>query len=151
MSEEIQIITAVTALAAVILGPLVSIYVVRVQVRASVVSANRQVWINTLRDTIAEYLAKQAMARNLNHLEHADNQSLSRIEEMLRLNTKIELLANPNEDDHAKLIQLICDLTNTTNRTNAVSDSEIDASREKIISISQSILKREWTCVKKFK
>jgi hypothetical protein len=61
-------LAAATALAAVVIGPLVTIYatnkqnettlrVARDQISASTVSASRQKWIDSLRDTIAEFLA----------------------------------------------------------------------------------------------
>ena len=56
MDATITIISALTALAAVILAPLVSIYVVRKEVNAQVISTNRQVWINRLRDELAHFI-----------------------------------------------------------------------------------------------
>ena len=41
---------ALTALVAVIISPIISIYVVRKQFRASVISPNRQNWINEFRN-----------------------------------------------------------------------------------------------------
>jgi len=43
-----QIITTSTALVAVIVGPFVTMRVARRQIKASVVSANQQAWINAL-------------------------------------------------------------------------------------------------------
>lgn len=40
-----------------IIGPMVALYVMRRQIRATVVSTNRQKWIDSLRDTIAELMA----------------------------------------------------------------------------------------------
>jgi len=112
MSEIIQLITAVTAFVAVIVSPILTIYVARKQIRASVVSTNRQAWINTVRGTLADYLAKQAMVRNLNKNCYADDESLPRIEETVRLTSRIELLMNPKEPDHSKLVELVCEMTN---------------------------------------
>lgn len=49
-----QLATAVMALSAVVLGPLISIYVARRQFAAPVLSADRQQLINTLRDRVAD-------------------------------------------------------------------------------------------------
>ena len=43
-----------TALAAVIVAPVVSFFTTRRQIRANVVSVNRQAWIDKLRDELAE-------------------------------------------------------------------------------------------------
>src|SRR3954468_2624886 len=45
---------AVTALAAVIISPVITYFISRKQIRATLVSANRQAWINALRDELAE-------------------------------------------------------------------------------------------------
>ena len=149
MNDLVAILAAATALAAVIIGPIVSLRIARRHIRASVVSANRQAWINMLRDSIADYLAKQAMARDLNVLEHADDSSLPRIEELIRLNTRLELLINPKEADHAELVDLICQMTSTVNQQNeANKDFDVDAARKRIIDLWQTILKREWERVK---
>lgn len=150
MSDWMQLITAITALVAVVVGPLVSIYVARREIRASVVSSNRQVWINNLRDTIAEFLAKHAVARNNNFLSHADESSLPRIQEIVWLNTRIELMINPNEADHARLAALISEMTNTIGRSAAESKgANVNEQRAQVILLSQTILKREWERVKR--
>ena len=56
-TETIAVISAVTALLAVLLSPLVSLWSAQRQSRVTVLSANRQAWINTLRDLIAEYIS----------------------------------------------------------------------------------------------
>ncbi|MCC7407828.1 MAG: hypothetical protein IT442_07130 [Phycisphaeraceae bacterium] len=147
-SEWTQVITAATALVAVVVGPAVSIYVARRQIRAAVVSANRQVWINSLRDAISDYLAKHAIAWNLNRLLYADKSSVPRIEEIVRLNTRIALLVNPGEPDHARLAKMFDEMTNVINRTKT-GIFDIDWYREQILALSQSIIKREWNRVKR--
>jgi hypothetical protein len=41
------------ALVAVIVGPLIQLRIAKRQIRSATVSANRQAWINTLRDNLA--------------------------------------------------------------------------------------------------
>ena len=53
MSFEPAVVSAITALVAIIIGPLVSICIAKNQINASVISTNRQVWINRLRDELA--------------------------------------------------------------------------------------------------
>ena len=60
MDEYIPIISVVIALFAVIIGPFVTLYIARRQIKANVLSPNRQQWINTLRDEISNYLAIMA-------------------------------------------------------------------------------------------
>jgi hypothetical protein len=53
----ISAISAATALVASILGPIVTLKVSRRQFSANVLSANRQKWIETLRDRVAELIS----------------------------------------------------------------------------------------------
>ena len=116
MSEITQLVTASAAVLAVVVGPYITYRIAGHQIRASivsgtrqikasVVSANRQVWINNLRDSIADFLAKATIAWSLNRSEHADDKSLPRLEEIIRLGIKIELLLNPIEPDHDASLQ----------------------------------------------
>jgi len=53
----IAFVTACTALISAIVGPAVSYVVARRRIRASVISNNRERWIDALRDSVAEYVA----------------------------------------------------------------------------------------------
>jgi len=50
----ISLISASTALVASVIGPFVTLTVAKRQFNATVLSANRQKWIETLRDSLAE-------------------------------------------------------------------------------------------------
>jgi hypothetical protein len=146
MTETTQLITTVTALIAVTVGPIVTICVSRRQIRASVVSSNRQQWINNLRDTIADFLAKIIMVRTLNARSHPDISTLPRLEEAMRLGNKIELLLNPKDADHAELAGLIGQLADPSTETDR--DLDINGLNRRVVQVSQAILKREWDRVK---
>ena len=83
-----QWLTAVTALVAVIVGPLISLfiakqqnatnrYALRKQIEASTVSANRQTWINTLRDSIAEVQSLVTTVRLRNRRVRVSSQCIT--------------------------------------------------------------------------
>lgn len=152
MSFEPAVVSAVTALVAVIVGPLVSIFVAKNQINASVVSANRQTWINRLRDELA------TLVGIVHHLPSAHaNGSVSAdaaITEYGRFVEKfqvIKLLINPKETDHQELIRLIESADKkiiesiNNNQANA---SEFEAAGQRIVVQSQIVLKREWERVK---
>jgi hypothetical protein len=157
----LQLLTAVTAIVAVIIGPLLTRRQIRSseeiahrQVIATVVSTNRQDWINKLRDSLADFLSKEMMARTYNRLHHADDESSNRIQEVLRLNFKVNLLINPKEPDHASLVESIDKLTNTIDGSgrppNEIEeiDKHMKRLRDETVALSQVILKREWERVK---
>jgi hypothetical protein len=155
MNDIATNITAVTALVAVILGPIVSVYIVRRQIRASVISTNRQAWIDDLRGAIAEYLkAKEiivliAMGTGLYDKTAAQRET----ENMIMLIYRIQLLINPNEHDHAKLATLLLgqlgEVAKSCQPGSGKKDIDIGQSNAEIILLAQSILKREWERVKR--
>jgi len=151
MNEAVQVITVITALVAVIVGPAVSLYIAKRQIRASVVSSSRQKWIDELRESIAGFMSEVNLASSIKHAGGTDERGLQAINRLLLLNHKIDLLINPNEIDHARLAELISEATNVmANGKGSVDDSTDawDKRNSEITSLSQAILKREWVRVK---
>ena len=62
----LSLITAGTALVASIMSPLVTLSVARRQFRASVISTNRQKWIETFRDRVSELVSLMSTAQLIN-------------------------------------------------------------------------------------
>jgi len=58
----ISLVSAATALVASVVGPLVTLAVARRQFNATVISANRQKWIEALRDLLS-HLAQSILKR----------------------------------------------------------------------------------------
>ncbi|MGO1298224.1 MAG: hypothetical protein ACTMIA_13105 [Vibrio sp.] len=152
MSFEPAVVSAITALVAVIVGPLVSIFVAKNQINASVVSANRQTWINRLRDELA------ALVGIVHHLPNAHangsvttNDAIAEYGRFAEKFQVIKLLINPKEADHQELIRLIGSadkkLIESINKKQA-SSAEFEAAGQRIVDQSQIVLKREWERVK---
>jgi hypothetical protein len=113
MTPEItaSVIAAFTALVAVIIGPFITLRASKNQLLGSM----RQAWINSLRDTIAEFCAKAYVGHgNIGALLTQDDAlrhsaRLARMQHMQttrELLTKIRLLLNPNEPDHKQLYRM---------------------------------------------
>lgn len=145
-----EAISAVTALAAVVLSPLVSLYVVRKEVNAQVRAGNRQVWINELRSKIAAYLTEvsvndtlhRPMAEGLN-LAH---QQVRRIHQLLN---EIVLYLNPTEADHKQLVELLRAAAHDVLAKMKGEPVDPMRHRTEIVKNTQAILKREWERVKR--
>jgi Zn-dependent protease with chaperone function len=146
-------ISALTALVAVFVGPFISLFIARREIRSSVVSANRQVWINSLREKIAEFVkivnaikvAKKTKAEDDNWLIDETNRAI-----FLELN--IELMLNPEEDDHnALLADLVYVLVELAGSDSEESLANLQDGSERILKKTKPILKREWKRVKKGK
>ena len=149
-ASTIAIISAVTALCAVVLGPLVSLWSANRQSRVAVLSTNRQAWINALREALAEFAA---LAHTISKVED-QSLRLSKAERIFVLNAKILLMLNPKESDHQQLISILNSVASATAQTMAsptdkVASQKVTTESNKIVPLAQSVLKREWERVKK--
>jgi hypothetical protein len=120
----LPILSLIIAAFAVIVGPFVSYKVAKNQQNNSLKLANkqviapmRQVWINNLREETSAFLSlslwfyvSEMHDHNVNNEAsdeevERDNQRLKADRRLSFLQTKIELMLNPTEDDHTALIR----------------------------------------------
>ena len=113
--------------------------------REAIVSNNRQKWINTLRDDISKFLA--STTKLVSDKSESNNGGLKRenVDALWLEFYKIQLLLNPNEEDHNNLISYLRDVIAAINDTDSFTNKRSD-----VIETSQIILKREWERVKRF-
>jgi hypothetical protein len=153
MAETIAIISAVTALCAVLLGPLVSMWTVQRQSRVAVLSTNRQAWINALRDLISEYISISGLIHAGDWSNRTEIEFDQKMERLALLSSKIRLMLNPKEDDHQRLSKLLGDLLLTMGGRATAGDKRDAQTARKLVNelvpLSQSVLKREWERVKR--
>jgi hypothetical protein len=154
----ISLISAGTALVASIVGPIVTLAVARRQFNATVLSANRQKWIESLRDMLAELLSllvaalvvkskwKDRWDKGRGALT-ADPALLLKLERIVLTQSKIRLLVNPADADHRRLCEAIDAAFKRLQSEDAL-DSETETDIETITGLAQAILKREWQRVK---
>jgi hypothetical protein len=102
---EPALTSAITALVAVIVSPIVSIYVAKRQIRAAVVSANRQKWVDQLRNRIAELIAALRFLnlRRDGSVTLTQDEWIERFQHVLQLSSMVVVLLNPQEEDHKAL------------------------------------------------
>ena len=155
----ISVISACTALVASIVGPIVSLTVAKRQINASVLSANRQKWIETLRDMLAELTALlvAALVVKSRGKEKWDKGRaalntepglLDKLERIVLVQSKVRLLLNPTEPDHQRLTQAI-DMAFKRLQSEQSLEAETEQDIDTITALAQSILKREWQRVKR--
>ena len=137
------IIAAISAIMGVGIGSFVSYRIAKQQFKATVLSGNRQQWINTLRDCLAEFQSNVSLLG----LEEHDSGKLMRRASLQRF--KITLFINPKEDDHKELLSLVGRLMRisfTGAQEEGVKPAQLQYA---LSSVAQSILKREWERVKR--
>lgn len=154
----ISLVSAATALVASIVGPIVTLAVARRQFNATVVSANRQKWIESLRDMLAELISLLVTALVIKSewqdkwdrgraAFKADPRLMDKLERIVFTQSKITLLINPTESDHTKLIRCI-DAALKRLQSEEATDEQTGADIAAITELAQSILRREWQRVK---
>src|ERR1700693_605550 len=107
----ITLVTATTALVSAVTGPAVSYVVARRQIRASVISSNRERWTEALRDSVAEYVAlllsasmvKQNIGQDPVKAVIEDHALLEIVQRIILVKNKIMLMTNPGERRYAEL------------------------------------------------
>ncbi|MEN9906958.1 MAG: hypothetical protein RLZZ540_99 [Bacteroidota bacterium] len=114
-------------------------------INKTVLSENRQQWINNLRETVSEYIALHSLLEKetsdpITDIEHMKNLSL--------LQTKVILMLNPNEEDSLNLTVEMSKISKPKSQRPEINSSEVKA---KILVLTQKILKTEWERVKKIK
>lgn len=146
MQELTQLITAAAALAAVTVAPILTSMFNRRELRAEATARSRQVWIDTLRDELSQYLGELALLVNESNNSDSETDGVFVTKETRRnlsqLQAKIGLLLNHTEDDHRQLYSEV---------RSAFSSAELlgealfhSADLEQIVATAAPILKREW-------
>ena len=158
IGSVVSLVSASTALVASIIGPIVTLTIARRQYNATVISASRQKWIETLRDTLAELIAllrgalvvkskwKDKWDRGRGPLD-ADPAMLEKFEHIVLAQSKIDLLINPTDADHHLLHETI---ETAISRLGAEASLEAETQKDiqTIARLGQAILRREWQRVK---
>ena len=139
------------------IGVLVAIYVNRQQMKALTISANRQVWINNLRDEISSLISNLEVVSFSGLPQKTFTKDDVKIATLniLKHEAKIKLLLNPKEEDHARLVRVMHEalaVASAHKELYEMGDAESGKLIEnvgRIVGVSQEILKREWERVKK--
>ncbi|TVT50991.1 MAG: hypothetical protein FHP94_01395 [Denitromonas halophila] len=146
LKEATPFLTVVVALVAVFLGPTLAARAARRQI----VAPMRQIWINTVRDSVAELLSTVYSITIGNDsgsilYEGVEDNELHR--KLLYLEQKLVLMLNPNEELHQTLIESVDQLGRIAYSGPDDAD-DVGALMGDIRRTTQNILKAEWVRVK---
>lgn len=143
------IIAAATALVAVVVGPIITFKASK----KSMLGPMRQAWINSLRDTVADFITSIYVSQiqisgsvtgNDDIRNTIEVNKRNQLEVSYRLKEKICLLINPKEVDHRELIRLVENALNAS-----IEGRETESILFEVRKHAQIILKTEWDVVKK--
>lgn len=119
--------------------------------RASVISANRQKWIDGVREDLAEFIAADFVLLDDVEIdegvmsEAAKIRHHDRVEDAKRtrrlMQRRIQLRLNPDKESHKALYKAVTDLMPATGKDHRLA-------RVRLVKIAQAFLRQEWLRVK---
>jgi hypothetical protein len=145
-------ISALVALTATAITPFVSIAIAKKQIRANVVSTNRQAWINALRDDLAELfelaIAHFYLREGTLTGEEGFKYGYEQRTRLRRLQNRIRMRLNPDESLSKELLVLIENVRSLSVAKNTDEADAFEQALEDAIVKAQQILRTEWKRVK---
>jgi hypothetical protein len=137
---------------AVVVGPLISLYIAKNQSNTSLqlskqqlLGPMRQAWINELRELVVEITSNCLHYWQTGTYQDLENDEYKRI---TYISHKIRLMVNPNETDHIELLNKIESMTNAAGAASGKEDQVFFDAYISVIQTAQLVLKREWAVVK---
>lgn len=154
----ISLVSALTALIASIVGPMVTLYATRTQVRANVRSVNRQRWIDDFRNAVANLCSEIALVaqerskvlRGGQFVIGTNERVLQTYGKLIFTTNKIRLLVNPADESHDELMQVLDSLFE--HLRNSPDDKLQMVGQEiagRIVAMSVAIIRREWRLIQR--
>lgn len=152
----VSFVAACSALVSAAAGPLSSVMVARSQARVSLISGNRERWIEALRDSIADYVAIALGAAVLQEARQEapvaavrdDPELWHVVEGVTRARTRVLLMLNPVEAGHLELSAAI-DRSYRILAHGAARLEMIAPVLDALTSAGRAVLKAEWSRVKR--
>lgn len=168
ISAWLPVLSLVIAALAVFFGPLISLRIAKRQIEASLAVAKQQIetnlavtvrqtiapmrqkWIENLRDRVAEYDSVAAWFYRKTYMPSSGDDFASKDDQTIRmilLRQQIELMLNPNENDHNVLIDCLERIRMAA--WNKDEHEKIIPAMNDLNACCKKILKQEWNRVKK--
>jgi hypothetical protein len=153
----ITMLTATSALIASVAAPIFSATVARWQIRATVISNNRELWIVALRDALSEYIAVATSAAAIEHalsddietIVHANRDFRRTVERMLLVKSKILLMTNSSGSGDGALRDSVEALYVFLVSKQAFTLGEWQQRIDAITNLGHVVLRAEWARVKR--
>jgi hypothetical protein len=138
------IISAMTALVAVFVGPVMT---ARIQRRGRL-SGMRETWINDLRKTLSSVVSHAEACAAMLVQSREINEDFKRTYDFLvQLEGKAKMMLNPKESDHRRLQEKLEQIVALVNDQTIQSAAKMDKTRTlttEMIPIAQAVFKEAW-------
>jgi len=148
MEYASELISIAGTLLGAIVGGVMAYWVNKKRFQATVVAESREKWISDLRDTIAEFLTLTGELGARNELGFMNSDMVPQMSRATFLKTKIELMINPEEEQHRRIIDLTEEILEASQDSSGNQLEEMARPYKELSSLSQETLKKEWESVK---
>ncbi len=148
--EIVSLVSLLVALVAVIVGPITTVWMVRRQIVIPI----RQSWIEELRSKLSTFisLSDTLAYENRSGVKRSADDFVAFAERLGSVFYQIVLRLNPNEEEHSHLAENLELLRGQAfNSKSDAAFTEYRATRERLVTLSREILKREWEKVKELR
>jgi peptidoglycan hydrolase CwlO-like protein len=142
---EIDIKTIATIFSSILIPIIIGFitYIIaKKQITNTGITQFRQQWINSLRDTLSNFIS---LAEYTN-VQQDQEKIKEAFKEITAAEFKIELLLNPLEEDHKKLTEKMREIRDLIYYPQ--DNDTLDFHIAELLDISKKVLKREWNVVK---
>lgn len=151
----ITFVTAASALVSAVVGPLVTIVVSTRQIRASLISGNRERWLEAMRDAIAEFAAlafsaavlQQALAKGVLVAVRENPAVAGDIEHVMLARNRVLLMLNPLKPAHEALARQLEEAILLLVQGCATLEA-MSAWTQSVTTCGRAVLQLEWARVK---
>lgn len=153
----IAYVTACTAVIAAVAGPTVSLLVARQQMRATLISTNRERWAEALRDLLAEYVSlvlsgsirRQVLEQDLPVALSENSALMPTAERVALVKSKILLMIDPGDAKQRELCRAVEDAYHALVSKDRPELTRMRDEAEAITRAGRAVLKVEWHRVKR--
>ena len=160
INDFLPFMSLIIAALAVVVGPFIAWKVAKIQSDNSLKVANkqiiapmRQVWINQLRDKLAEFfsIAQPLFIGGSDRQFPVGDKKDHLEQDLIRVLREIELMLNPNEEDHEEFRKVISQFAEAIfgwDKTSKENQKKFITMEMRALNVCKSILQREWEVVK---
>lgn len=136
-------LSALTALAAVVLGPFISFCITKLQIRLSAISSSRKEWTKQLRDLVGDLIGEYRFLDYDSKIGEPVVIDKTLLQQLYRVETQLKLMLNPKEAEHQELIRVVSNAVTYAGSTEKNKANKITKHVQAIEQVAASILKTE--------
>ena len=140
-------LSALTALAAVLIGPFISVYITKRQIEMSVVSSSKVEWTKELRDLVGELVAEYRFVDFNSIPGNIPKVDTNTLKKLYHIEVQINLMLDPTNIEHQELSRIIENAVTYAGEFNQNKLLKITENVKAIQKTATMVIKSEWLLI----